>query len=122
MKVAKAERVLKDAGFVPIVVRQYSDDVEEGAVISTSPLGTSIAPKGGDVQVMVSRGPEFKELTLPDVRQIDVDSASSLLTSKGLRVSVRRTGACEGGTTVVETSPVAGSTVHENDLIALFAC
>ncbi|MCA1706911.1 MAG: PASTA domain-containing protein [Actinobacteria bacterium] len=118
----KAERILEDAGFVPIVVRQYSDDIDAGDVVTTTPLGTSIAPKGSEVQVIVSRGPQFKEIVLPDVRQMDVDSATALLESKGLRVSVRRTGACAGGTTVVETSPVAGSTVHENDLIALFAC
>jgi serine/threonine-protein kinase len=122
MKLAKAERALKAEGFNPVVVEEFSDDVHPGFVIATEPAGLAEAPEGSDVQVYVSTGPEFKELKLPDVRQMDVAAATDLLESKGLRVTVQQSGACEGGRTVVETTPEAGSTVRENDVIALFVC
>jgi serine/threonine-protein kinase len=114
-----AERVLRDEGFVPVVSEEYSDTVPKGTVISSLPAAGAEAPETSEVQLVVSKGPEFKELTLPDVRQMDVGSAKSLLESKGLVVKVQQS--CDG-TTVVETAPVAGSTVRENDTIALFVC
>jgi serine/threonine-protein kinase len=122
MKLAKAEKILEDEGFTTVVVEEFSDDVDKGDVIATSPAGLASAPEGSEVQIIVSTGPEFKELVLPDVRQMDVDAATDLLESKGLRVTVEASGACAGGRTVVDTSPKAGETVHENDEIALFVC
>lgn len=118
-KAAAAERILKQGGFTPVMSEEYSDDVEKGLVISTTPTGSATAPEGSQIQVFVSKGPEFKPLTLPDVRGMDADSATGVLEGKGLNVSVEQS--CPGST-VVETSPIAGTTVHQNDTIALFVC
>ena len=117
---AAASKALEAAGFVPVVVEAYSDDVDEGKVISTDPAASQVVPKGGEVQIYVSIGPEFKELKMPDLRGATVSDAQSRLTDLGLRYRVIQS--CAGGSTVVETDPIAGTTVRENDRVALFVC
>lgn len=118
----KAERILDKAGLVPKLISAYSDDVPEGRVISTDPIATAVIGEGSEVQVYVSIGPQFEKLKMPDVRNMNVDSARAKLERLGLRVEVVQSGQCEGGSTVVETDPIAGSTVRENDKVALFVC
>lgn len=118
----KAMSKLKAAGFAPELVNAYSDTVDEGLVISTSPGAAEIIGEGSPIEVYISIGPEFRELKMPDVRSMTVDAAKSRLTSLGLRVSVERPDACGSGTTVVETDPAAGTKVRENDVVALFVC
>jgi len=120
MKSARAAAVLEDEGFVPVLVDSYSDTVEIGRVISSDPAAGGTADEASEVTVYVSIGPEFEELTMPDVRGMTVEQAKRKLVRMGLRVRV--VVSCRGGTTVVETEPLAGSTVRENDRIALFVC
>jgi eukaryotic-like serine/threonine-protein kinase len=110
---------LEEAGFQPVRVASYSDDVPVGEIISTDPKTGAIASESSEVQVYVSIGPEFEEVRLPDVRGMSVDAARAELESLGLRVRVMRS--CDGGS-VVETDPVSGTVVRENDIIALFVC
>ena len=117
----KALARLEDAGFAPVAVDAYSDDVKEGFVIATSPEATDISGEGSKVEVYVSIGPEFERLQMPDVRGQDVDSARSQLEGLGLRVRIE-TPCGEGARTVVDTDPIPGQPVYENDLVALFLC
>ena len=55
----EAENLIKKVGLNPVIVEEYSDEVEEGNVISYTD-GGQIIPKGGDVTVTVSKGPEKK--------------------------------------------------------------
>jgi eukaryotic-like serine/threonine-protein kinase len=116
----KATEKLEEAGFSVIPVEEYSDDVEAGYVISTLPEPGSIAPQASELQISISIGPEFEELTLPDVRGMNIGQARAQLEEMGLRVQVIES--CEGGTVVQETDPISGRTVYENDRIALFVC
>lgn len=116
----KAAGALEAAGFVPVPVDAYSDDVDEGKVISTDPAGGVVAGKGGEIRVYVSIGPEFKELKMPDLRGASLSDAQAKLSSMGLNYRVIQS--CAGGSTVVETDPIAGTTVRENDRVALFVC
>lgn len=117
----KAEELLAAKGFVVRRTEAYSDEVPAGDVMYTTPAEGALATEGSEVQLFISIGPEFKELTLPDVRGMNVGDAKALLQDKGLRVEVTRS--CgPGGTVVAETSPVAGSTVKENQVVALFIC
>lgn len=117
---AKATKAIEAAGFVAVPVDAYSDEVDEGAVISTDPPGTEPAEKGGEVRIYVSIGPEFKELKMPDLRGMSLSDAQARLSTLGLRDRVIQS--CAGGSTVVETDPIAGTTVRENDRVALFVC
>jgi serine/threonine-protein kinase len=117
--VAAAMQTLKDAGFAPVSVDAYSDEVPEGKVISTDPTGSEVVSRGNEVQVYVSVGPRFAEFKMPDVRGSGVDEARTKLEGMGLIVSVVQSCA---GDTVVETQPIAGTPVHEHDKVALFVC
>jgi serine/threonine-protein kinase len=116
----KAADAIEAAGFVPVPVEAYSDDVDEGNVISTDPAAASVAGRGGEVRIYVSIGPEFEELKMPDLRGASLSDAQAKLSSMGLNYRVIQS--CAGGSTVVETDPIAGTTVRENDRVALFVC
>ena len=120
MKSAAAQRALRRAGFEPVPVDSYSDDVEPGVVISTEPGSGAMAAEASEVTVYVSIGPKFEELTMPDVRNLPLEQARAKLEGKGLRVKVVECGL--SGTTVVDSDPIAGVTVRENDVVALFVC
>jgi serine/threonine-protein kinase len=120
MKYQKAAAKLEAAGFVAAPVDAYSEKVEEGYVISTSPEGGEIIGEGSEIKVYVSVGPQYREFAMPDVRGMSVDAARSLLEGKGLVVDVQQS--CPGGTTVAETQPTAGKKVKENDQVAIFVC
>ena len=121
LKYAAAAKTLKQSGFVPVRVEAYSDDVAEGLVASIDPGEGTTVPEGSEIQLQVSIGPEFKQLTMPDVRNLPLAEAQTRLGNKGLRTDVVQS--CgDNGTMVVDTDPVAGVTVRENDVVALFVC
>jgi hypothetical protein len=68
----------------------------------------------------ISVGPRFRELEMPDVRGESGAAARSALEDLGLRVRV--VDSCSGGTIVVESDPIAGAPIRENDAVALFLC
>lgn len=49
--------LVSKVGLNPIVVEEYSDEVEAGNIISYTDGGQTI-PKGADVTITVSKGPE----------------------------------------------------------------
>jgi len=116
----KAAAQLRAAGFVAVILEDYSNDVPAGKVLSTAPAPGEIALQGSEIEVNVSIGPEFEELKMPDVTGMTVKAARGRLEKLGLRVKVVES--CEGGDVVAETEPLAGTTVYENDLVALFVC
>jgi eukaryotic-like serine/threonine-protein kinase len=121
MRFAAAAEELKKTGFKVERVDSYSDDVAKGVVASAEPAEGVSAPEGTTVKLYVSIGPEFKELTMPDVRNLPLDLARSRLESRGLRVDVVQS--CgSNGTMVVDSDPIAGVSVRENDVVALFVC
>lgn len=116
-----AKDELRAAGFDVDTTTEYSDTVEKGMVIGTTPTGGSEAADGSAVVIIVSAGPQYKELTMPDVRNMTVSAATAQLEGVGLIVHVQQS--CGGGGTIVqETDPVAGRKVFEHDVVALFVC
>ena len=111
---------LQKAGLKVRRVDVYSDTVDAGLVISTQPAAGKILKKGSAIKVVVSLGPEFEEVTVPDVRGQSVDSAVSDLAALGLQADV--IDSCKKSKKVLETDPVAGTTVTENDAVTLFTC
>ena len=121
MTVEKAKQTLIAAGFDVTVTDVYSDDVATGKVVGTVPGGGAEAPEGSTIEIQRSMGPEFKELTMPDVRNMTVDAARSKLEGLGLRVTIQEVSSgCGGSGTVVDTDPLPGQKVRENDRVALF--
>ncbi len=81
-----AKKLLTSAGFEVEVETESSDEVDEDEVISQDPAGGGKAPKGSTVTIVVSSGPENKEVTVPDVVGLTLSDAKSQLTSADLRV------------------------------------
>jgi serine/threonine-protein kinase len=117
---AKARARLERTGLRVDVSRVFSDDVRAGRVVATSPAAGDIVPGDTRIEVAVSKGPQFEPLALPDVRSLEVRPARRELWDVGLRSQVVQS--CGGGSTVVETDPIPGTVVRENDLVALFVC
>jgi serine/threonine-protein kinase len=121
MLVAEAKQTLLQAGFKVIVTDVYSDKFAEGKVVGTIPVVGAEAPEGSTIEIQKSVGPEFKELVMPDVRNMSVAAAKDKLFGMGLRVTVQEvTGDCGDSGSVVDTDPLPGTKIRENDRVALF--
>jgi eukaryotic-like serine/threonine-protein kinase len=120
MSSLQAVRALKRAGFVPVIDKTYSNRAPARAVIGTAPRAGQLIPAGSEVDLRISVGPRFRELEMPDVRGESGAAARAALEELGLRVRV--VDSCSGGTIVVESDPIAGTPIRENDAVALFLC
>jgi serine/threonine-protein kinase len=121
LEATKAEKILEHAGFDAVAVPVYSNSVPLGIVVYTTPPGAGTAPEGSRIDVAVSQGPRYDEVTMPDVRGMTIDAATQKLEGLGLRVRVLQS--CGGGGTVVqETQPLAGAKIRENELVDVFTC
>jgi serine/threonine-protein kinase len=79
---ADAVAALRRDGFRPQVQEEFSDDVEEGRVISQRPAAGEELPENGTVVIVVSRGSE--EVRVPDLQQRSLTTATQLLEAEGL--------------------------------------
>ena len=87
--VAAVRKALTNAGFVVNIEEEYSDDVEDGIVISVDPgEGTVGLEKGSTVDVVVSKGPEIIMVIVPNVEGSTKEKAEGSLGQKGLKVKV----------------------------------
>ena len=114
----EAKKTLEDAGLKKGKVSQdYSDSVDKGKVISSSPIaGASGYSKGDSVDLTVSKGPE--KVAVPDVTGKSEDEAKKTLEDAGLKVEVnRRLGGPFG--TVRSTDPVPGSSVKSDSKVTI---
>jgi eukaryotic-like serine/threonine-protein kinase len=117
----EAVDALERAGFSVSVTEEYSDDIDEGVVIGTTPApGEEVLPES-EVTVVVSAGPEFEKMKMPDVRGMSSASAKSQLSGMGLSPRVMVVDGCAGDT-VQETSPLQGATVQEGQSVTLYVC
>ena len=83
MTLARAETVLRDAGFsVGDVAHSYSD-AEVGTVVSQAPFGDTLAARGGRVELLVSDGPKGESTLLPDLTGLSEEDALHLAEAAG---------------------------------------
>ena len=67
--------------------REPSDDVEEGKVISSDPVaGTKVSP-GDTVRLVISSGPDTRNVTVPTLTGTTLENARNIATSAGLKIS-----------------------------------
>jgi beta-lactam-binding protein with PASTA domain/predicted Ser/Thr protein kinase len=107
-QVADARRLLSGAGFL---VREESipdEDVPVGEVVDQTPGPNQEAPKGSEVVLQVSSGPE--ERPVPDVAGRTASEASNILGQNGFTTSQtsESSGSVEEGR-VIRTDPPAGT-------------
>jgi serine/threonine-protein kinase len=83
---AEARARLKADGLEPgMVTRQFSEDVPQGSVISTTPRAGTRRHAGSAIALTVSKG---SPVDVPDVTGDDLDSARQELTDAGLKVRI----------------------------------
>lgn len=110
-----AEQELTDAGLVPNVVTDYSDDVATGNVISQDPP-SGPALRGDTVTITVSLGPPLVQV--PEVVGKQVDEATRVLEAAGFTVRIERVlGGFFG--TVRASDPPAGSSAPRGSAVTL---
>ena len=113
-----AERELTEAGFKVDVRRAFDDEVERGRVISTSPEPGTVAERGSDVALRVSRGPE--RVTVPDVTGRSEDDARATLEDAGLQVeSDGEASADQDPGTVLRQDPESGAEVERGSTVTI---
>lgn len=98
-------------GWKVVVVRERSDQVDEGEVIRTDPVSGSSLKKRGSLTVYVSEGPPL--VTLTDVGGLSEQEARSTLEQLGLQVAVT-----QGNDEVVPNGSVISWTVPAQPSLA----
>ena len=86
-------------------VEEYSDTYLEGYVIESDPKKGEELKDGDVVTLTVSRGPEIKEVSVPDVEGDDVESARSALSQRNLQANVTERESDRPAGEVLEQSP-----------------
>ena len=113
----EAVKKLQRAGLEANIDSQYSLEIGEGLVISTSPEADVNIPRGSAVDVTVSAGP--RPVEVPDVVGESRDGATATLEAQGLLVAVEEVQSSQPADTVIDQEPAAGTTVDEGSEVAL---
>lgn len=113
-----AKNLLSSNGLIPAIVYEYSDDVAAGYTIKTEPAIGSSVEKNSVVTIYISKGPELR---VPDVANVDEETAKKVLTSNQLIPSITY----EYSDTVIvgnvtRTEPEIGSVVEPNSKITVY--
>ncbi len=111
-----AEERLSQSGFVPKVVRQFSEDQPSGAVLDWSPRGEQA--KGAEIALTVSGGPAPRKV--PDISGRSYEEAAKALAALGLKAS--RTEAFSDTVApgkVIGSKPASGSDAARDSTVAV---
>lgn len=84
MDEAKAAQTLKDAGFEVRVTNAFDDNVDKGLVISQTPTEGQQLAKGTTVGIVVSKGKEATNVTVPDLTGLSQAEAEAALAAAKL--------------------------------------
>ena len=111
-----ASAALTGAGFVPAESKLYSSTVPLGQVIATVPAAGGVQPFGSTVTVQVSLGPQ--PVTVPSL--IDQSPSAATAALKALGLVPGGPYGPPGSTTVVSTSPAAGTSVPVGSAVDVY--
>ncbi len=106
---------LTDLRLVPVRKDVFSDDVAEGIVISVAPESGAEVPRGAEVTVTVSKGPDL--VAVPDTRGKRLAEAEAMLEAAGL---VLGQDCCNSRGRVFDSDPVPGTMVRRGSAVTLF--
>ncbi|HVF76236.1 MAG TPA: PASTA domain-containing protein [Acidimicrobiales bacterium] len=112
----EAAKALTDAGLVPVRKDVFSDEVETGKVVSTTPPGGTPVTKGSRITVNVSKGPET--VAVPNVIGQTIDQARAALEAAGLQVA--GVFGPPKATRVFQSDPGPGVKVKKGTAVALY--
>ena len=112
-----AQKILVDLKLIPEFEYEFSDTVDEGKVISTSPKSGAKITEGKKVTVVISKGSEKKEV--PSLVGSSKEDAETMLSNEGLKgkVTEEYSSEVENGY-VISQDTEAGSKVKEGTTVA----
>jgi eukaryotic-like serine/threonine-protein kinase len=113
----RAEKILRKAGFVPVVQVAFSDEIARGLVIKVDPAEATPTPYGDPVTITVSQGPE--QFQVPSFSGLTASEAQAKAHDYGLRLTFFNIPGTSA-THVISQTPTTGSIVHAGDAIELF--
>jgi len=123
MTVEEVQTTIKDIT-VRVTDSKHSETVPKGQIISQSPRANASILKGSEIAVVVSLGPEPKELTMENLVELDREVAVNFLTGQGIdpaKILIRTEASAsipEGK--VTRTDPVEGEPLKEDQTISIW--
>lgn len=116
---AEAQQVLEAAGFAIKVTEEYSDKVEEGAVIRTDPAANTSKAKGSTITLVISSGSE--PVAVPDVSGKALETATAELKAAGFIIgaTTEEYSSTITSGSVISTDPVATTSLSKGSIINL---
>ena len=111
---------LKQVNLVPQILYVNSEKEEQSVDSLFPPVGTKV-PIGSTVYVMVSKGPDYKEIEMPDLKGLSLSEAQSVLEELGfdnIKVAYDEKSK-EEKDEVIRQNPVTGSKIKPDYNIVL---
>ncbi|TYL46159.1 Stk1 family PASTA domain-containing Ser/Thr kinase [Nocardioides sp. BGMRC 2183] len=102
---------------VDVTEREFSDDVDEGAIISQDPANGTLH-RGDTVSITVSNGPELIEV--PSVFYDSAEDAVEKLEGLGFKVVTERAAIYFNGSLAYSTDPPAGSEIPKGSTVTVY--
>ena len=112
-----AKKKLTDLGLQATVTERFSESVDSGDVISSSPKAGTPLAKGSTVELVVSKGPP--PVTVPNVVDRDRDSAIAALEAAGLRVRIEEPLGVTPLNRVLSQDPDGGQVVPKGTTVTI---
>ena len=117
---SEAEAKLQKMGLKLGTVYEKNSDEEAGTVISQDPKAGSKISKGQEVDIIVSKGPKTKKVSVPTVTGATFENAQNALTARGRSVgSVTKQQSSQAAGTVISQSVAGGSEVEAGTSVDL---
>lgn len=106
---------------IGLIVRIHSDDFpQEGTIIAHTPPPYSAVQKGTRVSLLVSLGPYYRQLTMPDISGMKLNKAIEFLKSRGFRlgtVSKQISDEVYEADVILEQDPQPGARVKSGAIV-----
>jgi serine/threonine-protein kinase len=107
---------LNDLGFDVESTYAFNERVLSGVVISQTPTGVDVAPKGSTVTLIISKGSQY--VFIPNVFSLDQIKATQALQDLQLKVVVKKLGT-KKVKKVTNISPKVGSKVKRGSVVTI---
>lgn len=120
--ISSATATLRSAGLQIGEVKLIQSNQPKGTVVSTTPAAGKKVTNGESVSLKVSLGTTTKPVTVPNVTNMSLSAAETLLQQKNLAYTVNQTSTSTSGATpntVLSQSPAAGTSARTGDKVVL---
>ena len=118
----QATQELKSLGFNTILyTSQFSSSVPSGQVIAVTPQSGTQALKTSEITLVISKGPQIQQTTVPNVSGMSESQARAALSNANLAVNVETVNTTDSSLAgkVINVSPGVGATVNQGTAVTI---